>query len=171
MVRCSSIITCQTSNMRSAQAQSKHELRYSATTGFAWNRIGTPHLARHPSPRQAGRFACPMGIISGKLLLKAQPIRTRVHSSPSRSGPIEGCDKRFYRPTATTYLCQTRYPISAIEHTLNALIALTKDLSIGTNLDLLHILWMRVSGTLLAQLGQGEGLRVRARHPKPCAKK
>jgi hypothetical protein len=46
-----------------------------------------------------------------------------------------------------------RISITAIDHTLSALIALTKDLSVGTNLGLLHILWMLVSGTLLAQRG------------------
>lgn len=34
---------------------------------------------------------------------------------------------------------------------MNTLIALTKDLPIGTNLALLHFLWMLVSGALLPQ--------------------
>ena len=36
---------------------------------------------------------------------------------------------------------------------MSVLIALTKDLSVGTNLALLHILWMLVSGALLPQRG------------------
>jgi len=40
-----------------------------------------------------------------------------------------------------------------VEHTLNALIAVTKDLAVGTNLGLLQFLWMLVSGALLGQRG------------------
>jgi len=40
-----------------------------------------------------------------------------------------------------------------IDHTMNTLIALTGDLPVGTNLALLHFLWMLVSGGLLPQRG------------------
>ena len=43
--------------------------------------------------------------------------------------------------------------MSAIDHTMNKLVALTKDLPVGTNLALLHFLWMLVSGALLPQRG------------------
>ena len=36
---------------------------------------------------------------------------------------------------------------------MNVLVALTKDLPVGTNLALLHFLWMLVSGALLPQRG------------------
>ena len=42
-------------------------------------------------------------------------------------------------------------PLSAIDHTMNKLVALTEGLPVGTNLALLHFLWMLVSGALLAQ--------------------
>jgi len=44
-------------------------------------------------------------------------------------------------------------PLSAIDHTMNKLVALTKDLPVGTNLALLQFLWMLVSGALLPQRG------------------
>jgi len=44
-------------------------------------------------------------------------------------------------------------PITAIDHTMNKLVALTKGLPVGTNLALLQFLWMLVSGALLPQRG------------------
>jgi len=44
-------------------------------------------------------------------------------------------------------------PITAIDHTMNILVTLTKDLPIGTNLALLQFMWMLVSGALLPQRG------------------
>jgi len=44
-------------------------------------------------------------------------------------------------------------PITGIDHTMNILVALTKDLPIGTNLALLQFIWMLVSGALLPQRG------------------
>lgn len=53
--------------------------------------------------------------------------------------------------------CQTSNhevsPLSAIDHTMNILVTLTQGLPIGTNLALLHFLWMLVSGALLPQRG------------------
>ena len=43
--------------------------------------------------------------------------------------------------------------MSAIDHTMNVLVALTRDLPVGTNLALLQFLWMLVSGALLPQRG------------------
>ena len=43
--------------------------------------------------------------------------------------------------------------MSAIDHTMNILVALTKDLPVGANLALLQFLWMLVSGALLPQRG------------------
>lgn len=43
--------------------------------------------------------------------------------------------------------------MSAIDHTMNVLVALTEGLPVGTNLALLHFLWMLVSGALLPQRG------------------
>jgi hypothetical protein len=40
-----------------------------------------------------------------------------------------------------------------IDHTMKTLVALTGDLPVGTNLALLHFLWMLVSGALLPQRG------------------
>lgn len=44
-------------------------------------------------------------------------------------------------------------PITTIDYTMNILVALTRDLPIGTNLALLQFLWMLVSGALLPQCG------------------
>jgi hypothetical protein len=44
-------------------------------------------------------------------------------------------------------------PLSAIDHTMNTLVALIKGLPVGTNLALLQFLWMLVSGALLPQRG------------------
>lgn len=41
----------------------------------------------------------------------------------------------------------------AVSHTLAALCAVTVNLPIGTNLALLHILWMQLSGHLLPSRG------------------
>lgn len=43
--------------------------------------------------------------------------------------------------------------MTAIHHTVSVLVALTQGLPIGTNLALLHFLWMLVSGALLPQRG------------------
>jgi hypothetical protein len=43
--------------------------------------------------------------------------------------------------------------LSAIDHTMNKLVALTEGLPVGTNLALLQFLWMLVSGALLPQRG------------------
>ena len=40
-----------------------------------------------------------------------------------------------------------------ISHTMGALCAVTEELPIGTNLGLLHFLWMQVSGSLLPSRG------------------
>src|SRR5512139_1734516 len=40
-----------------------------------------------------------------------------------------------------------------IDHTMKTLVALTGDLPVGTNLALLQVLWMLVSGALLPQRG------------------
>jgi hypothetical protein len=40
-----------------------------------------------------------------------------------------------------------------INHTITVLIELTQNLPVGTNLALLHFLWMLVSGALLPQRG------------------
>lgn len=53
--------------------------------------------------------------------------------------------------TKTSY--QEVSPLSAIDHTMNVLVVLTQGLPIGTNLALLHFLWMLVSGALLPQRG------------------
>jgi hypothetical protein len=44
-------------------------------------------------------------------------------------------------------------PLSAIDHTINKLVALTEGLPIGTNLALLQFLWMLISGALRPQQG------------------
>jgi hypothetical protein len=44
-------------------------------------------------------------------------------------------------------------PITAIDHTMNILIALSGNLPVGTNLALLQFFWMLVSGALLPQRG------------------
>lgn len=44
-------------------------------------------------------------------------------------------------------------PLSAIDHTMKILVALTEGLPVGTNLALLQFLWMLVSGALLPQRG------------------
>src|SRR3970040_3057086 len=53
--------------------------------------------------------------------------------------------------------CQTSEPwcepITAIDHTMKILVALTEGLPVGTNLALLQFLWMLVSGALLPQRG------------------
>ena len=43
--------------------------------------------------------------------------------------------------------------MSAIDHTMNTLVALTEEFPVGTNLGLLQFLWMLVSGALLPQRG------------------
>lgn len=53
--------------------------------------------------------------------------------------------------TKTSY--QEVSPLSAIDHTMNILVSLTEGLPVGTNLALLHFLWMLVSGALLPQRG------------------
>ena len=42
---------------------------------------------------------------------------------------------------------------TAVSHTMEALCTITEKLPIGTNLDLLHFLWMQVSGSLLPSRG------------------
>lgn len=44
-------------------------------------------------------------------------------------------------------------PITAIDHTMKILVALTQGLPVGTNLALLQFIWMLVSGALLPQRG------------------
>jgi len=60
-------------------------------------------------------------------------------------------------PNMVSLFCQTPNhevsPLSAIDVTMNILVSLTEGLPIGTNLALLHFLWMLVSGALLPQRG------------------
>jgi len=42
---------------------------------------------------------------------------------------------------------------TAVSHTMEALCTVTEELPIGTNLDLLHFLWMQISGSLLPSRG------------------
>ena len=44
-------------------------------------------------------------------------------------------------------------PTAAVSHTMEALCAVTEELPIGTNLGLLHFLWMQISGSLLPSRG------------------
>jgi hypothetical protein len=44
-------------------------------------------------------------------------------------------------------------PSTAVSHTMEALCSVTEELPIGTNLDLLHFLWMQISGSLLPSRG------------------
>jgi hypothetical protein len=44
-------------------------------------------------------------------------------------------------------------PSTAVSHTMEALCTVTEELPIGTNLDLLHFLWMQISGSLLPGRG------------------
>jgi len=44
-------------------------------------------------------------------------------------------------------------PSTAVSHTMEALCTVTEELPIGTNLDLLHFLWMQISGSLLPSRG------------------
>jgi hypothetical protein len=53
----------------------------------------------------------------------------------------------------TNKIYQRGEPITAIDHTMKTLVALTQGLPVGTNLALLQFLWMLVSGALLPQRG------------------
>jgi RHS repeat-associated protein len=60
-------------------------------------------------------------------------------------------------PNMVSLFCETKEPcgepITAIDHNMNILVALSKSLSVRTNLTLLQFLWMLVSGVLLPQRG------------------
>src|SRR5438128_3686924 len=71
-----------------------------------------------------------------------------------RADGLAGGDRLGYRGGAPTVLDQRRTPMpEAVYRILALLCTLVTPLPIGTNLGLLHLLWMLVSGQLLATRG------------------